>query len=264
MPTQPPLAETRGDGPDSRVFRAPSLHQVVRLHALRQLGLLIRPAQIWPLLATFGALVVLTGLSARYNLEDRRAAIDLFNGLGVTLVTLLAIGYGTSAVRAASTQGAFSLYLLRPRGSFGWPVGTFCATGGLLGLGAAVTAASVWGTAAVVAMQPELGHLLPMTASAGLTALAWTAIAMAVAAFSQRGPVWCVLWWVVIDQGMARAVDSLAWITPGPASAALSVLPEDPAIVAAGAGMACLQLLAVTLVALVLFQRRVHRTPPTK
>ena len=240
---------------------APSLPRVVGLHAVSALKSLLSKRS-WPALATVALLTALTALIASYSVEDRLAATDFFGSFGRVVVALLGIGYGASGVRAQADRGAVTLFLLKPRGAIGWPLGTWLAPVtvlGTVGLGAAGLALAAQ---ALVAMPPDTALLLPTLLSGAACAGCWTTIGMAAAALSPKGAALCAVWLFIGDMMLSRWIELLAWLTPGPALSTLAQYPPDSMLLARGSGEALAQLAVILLAGGAVFVWRVWRDPP--
>jgi hypothetical protein len=242
---------------------APSLAQATLLHAEAQVHQLAKPRRAWPMLVVVLSLAVLGGLLASYSPHDRLAATDFFSSFGLTLIALVSIGYGASSVRGAAERGALSLYLLRPRGWLAWPLGTWLGTVCMIGAASVAAALLTLAAATVGALAPDSAHVLPITAAALLAGVGWSSIAMAVSAVWSRGAALCVVWLLVCDMGLSKLIDSLAYITPGPALSVVAQLPPEHLWLAAGSASAIAQLFAIPLVALATLIWRFHADPPT-
>ncbi len=240
----------------------PSLVRAVTLHAQDQLLELLRLQRIWPAAALLSLLTVVSGFQARAAPGDKLAAVDFFASFAMPLLTMMAIGYGAASIRNSGDRGAATLYLLRPRGSLAWPLGTWLANVTVV-CGACIVAVASTLLAATISVTPQWGHVVPMVVAATLNGMVWTTIAMAAASFFARGAAVCVLWLVVGDSWLAKGLDSVAAITPGPALKQLINLPPEHLLLSSNSPAAAAQIVVITAVALGVLIWRIDRTPPS-
>lgn len=231
---------------------APSLPAAIGLHAKVEVARLLRVSRAWPAVAVLLATLVIGGLVAFYTPIDLLITPRFFGTFALPALALVALGYGTGSLRADGDRGALSLFVMRPRGWLAVPLGRLIATGALMSLAGLALGGFSFGVAAAFAVPPIEGHLPHMLLAGALAGAVYTAMFMFVAATFQRATAASLTWLIGVDLTLARHVDALAVISPGPLLADIATRAPDLPLVGAGSGdlwMGALNVVAIGLAA---------------
>ncbi|MDP1818689.1 MAG: ABC transporter permease subunit [Acidimicrobiales bacterium] len=215
----------------------------------RRIGILI-PCVVAVL---FGLLV--RGLDDTASRDFAHNAVESLFGL-VMPVTCLVIG--DAVLGAEVRRGSFTFTWMSPVPTWQIVVGRFVG-------GSVVAAASLvlaFGLSALVAGTPE--SVGPVAVAAVFGAMAYIAIFMAVGCIAQRAAVWSLAFVFLVERLLGSALSGVAQLSPSwEARAAFVGLADAPRVLERGGiphgGAALVRLVVITLVALLVAQRRLPR-----
>lgn len=216
----------RPDLPAIALPSPPGTVAAVALHASLHLRRTIRLRRIWPALLLIALTVAAAAGIARVSAGEPRALLTFLSSLGVRVVGLIGLGFGTRALRADADHGALSAFLLRPRAELALPLGRFVATSLIVATLAVILVLAVQGAAFAFAL-PLAWERMPFVLSGMVTAaLGYTALFLFFAAIVRPAAAVGLAWLVLIDLGLGNVSDTFARLTPGPSVA--KILEFDP------------------------------------
>ncbi len=213
--------------PEIALPSPPGWVAAVALHATLHLRRSLRLRRIWPALLLVGLVVAAGAGIARVSADEPRALITFLSTLGVRAIGLIALGFGTRALRADADHGALSAFLLRPRAAVALPLGRFLATAFIVMCFAVLLVASVQAAAFAVALPIAWERLPFVLVGVMLGALSYTALYLFFAAMVRPAAALGLAWLVLVDLGLGSVSGVLGRLTPGPSVATIVGFDAD-------------------------------------
>jgi len=208
----------------------PGLVAAVALHAQLHLQRTLRPRRVWPALLLVALVIAAAGGIARVSAGEPRALLTFLSTLGVRAIGLIALGFGTRALRADADHGALSAFLLRPRAAVALPLGRFLATSFIVAGFAVLLVAGVQAVAFAVALPVPWPQLPFLLVGLFLGSVAYTALFLFFAAMVRPAAALGLGWLVMIDLGLGSVSGLLGRLTPGPSVATIVNFAPDLAL----------------------------------
>ena len=253
--TQPPPPFAWAQAPTPQPL---SLVQAVRIHALVQIRRSLYLRVIWPWLAVHAALVLGGWAILHWSVESGDGFDKYLRDWGMNAIALVALGLGTGALKQDAEAGALGFFLLRPRGPVALPIGRWLAVTVIAGALGLTSVTLLWVGSQGTTLAQSFTDLLRLWLAAVLAAAAYSASFLAIAVWFRAAIGVAVAWLVVLD-GLAKASDAFATLSPSHYLAAILGADVNPPTSLPGA------VLALTLWTVVLLGAcvaRLQRDPP--
>ncbi len=213
----------------------PSVGAALWLHAELHLRRTLRLKQLWPGLLLVALVAAAAVGVARASAGEPRALLAFVGSLGVRAIGLIALGFGTRALRADADHGALSAFLLRPRAATALPLGRFVATSCVVAAYGVALVAAVQLAALGFALPIPWGHLPFLLVAIVLAAAGYTALFMLLAAVARPAAALGLAWLVLVDLGLGGLSSRIGLLSPGPTAGVVMGADTDVALFSADA-----------------------------
>lgn len=216
---------------------APSLPAAVALH----LSIHLRRSLHWRAVVPALAVVILVALAGAALSRSSPGRWDLlptyFSTVLLRAIALVALGFGTAAIRADAEQGALAAFLLRPRAPVALALGRLLAVALVVTSFALLAAGMLFGLAALIALPPDLGRMPWQLAAAAGAGLCYGAIFVFFGAVFRHATALSLAYLVLIDMGLGAVSQRVGLLSPYQALSVLADVAPDASL-SLGAGVA--------------------------
>ncbi len=249
--------------PSRPSITAPSLLIACLLHMRIALRRLLQVRSLAPALGLL-LLTLLGGAGlAHVSPGDVEVHGTFFSSVVLRVVAVLALGYGTAAVRGDADRGALGIFLLRPRAAIALPLGRLAAIASVVAAIALAITLLLHVAVLLFGMPPDLAGLPWQLLAASLAALSYTAIFMWLASLFKRAAPVSIAYLVLLDMGLSNLSARLALLAPHHSLTLIATTDPSAAGMGGDVGLAIVHLAGLSIVASIALVWRFRGDLPT-